>query len=243
MILFSDFDRTLFFRDEPEKTNTNIEAIRKWKNAGHDFCIATGRSYPSVTEETPAMKELCDYYIVDCGSILLDRSANILRSTSFEPEIVSRMLKTFEYFPETPFVVYFTQNSEEYSRPDADITKLQFWFKDTRLIPVATNALSLLPVFAFYSISSPDRPIEAGHRGFVEVSPKTAGKSDAINYLVQTRNYQPANIITVGDSENDISMINDYNGYMVKGSIIDQSGGNFKSTPSVAELVKSLLQY
>ncbi len=243
MILFSDFDRTLFFRDEPEKTNTNIEAIRKWKSAGHDFCIATGRSYPSVTNETPAMKELCDYYIVDCGSILLDHSANILRTTNFSSEIVSKLLAYFNSLPETPFVVYFTQNSEEYSRPNADITKLQFWFNDTRLIPIAIEALSALPVFAFYSITPPDRPEESGHRGFVEVSPKTAGKSDAINYLVQTRNYQPANIITVGDSENDISMINDYNGYMVKGSIIDQSGGNFKSTPSVAELVKSLLQH
>ena len=50
MFLFSDFD---FFQGEFEKTDKNLAAIKKWKAAGHRFCVITGRSYRSVTSDMP----------------------------------------------------------------------------------------------------------------------------------------------------------------------------------------------
>lgn len=68
MILFSDFDRTLYFRDSDDSTMRNLRAVEEWRSAGNLFCVTTGRSYKSVTTQMPQIKKLCDYFIVDGGS-------------------------------------------------------------------------------------------------------------------------------------------------------------------------------
>ena len=92
MILFSDFDKTLYFRDSDEKTMANIKAIEKWREAGNLFCITTGRSYRSVTEQMPEMKNLCDYYIVDSGSIVLSKDGEMLNAFYFKPKTIEEIV-------------------------------------------------------------------------------------------------------------------------------------------------------
>ena len=80
MILFSDFDNTLFFRDDEQKTQKNIKSIKEWRSADNQFCITTGRSYRSITEHFPEIAEICDYYIVDSGSIILSKTGALIKS-------------------------------------------------------------------------------------------------------------------------------------------------------------------
>ena len=46
-ILASDFDNTLYIKNENE-LNKNILALKKYLSKGNLFCIITGRSYTSV---------------------------------------------------------------------------------------------------------------------------------------------------------------------------------------------------
>ena len=50
MILASDFDDTLYFLDDKEKTIENIEAIRKFTSSGNTLCIITGRNYTDLKQ-------------------------------------------------------------------------------------------------------------------------------------------------------------------------------------------------
>ena len=53
MILFSDFDNTLFFGNDDRRTGDNVNAIKKWRSTNNQFCITTGCSYKSIIEQFP----------------------------------------------------------------------------------------------------------------------------------------------------------------------------------------------
>ena len=77
----SDFDGTLctsnwetreqFFRDE------DLEAVRRYQEAGGLFGICTGRPLSSVIESLEGLLEL-DFYIVTTGAQVLDHDLNVL---------------------------------------------------------------------------------------------------------------------------------------------------------------------
>jgi len=243
MILFSDFDRTLFFRDEEWKVRENIEAIKKWRSAGNQFCITTGRSYRSVTEQLPEIKEQCDYYIVDSGSIILSKTGEFMDAFYFDPAIVAGIVELSKSFPEVPAVFYYTPNSENADYKTENITKLRLWFEDTSLLAsVAAEIRERFPVFAFIlEAGMPSHPALAGRNGFVEIIPIGFGKSNAIKHLLKIENILSGEVVTVGDGLNDSEMVHDFNGYAIEGSELAGADSKLKTTGSVSLLVESLL--
>lgn len=245
MILFADFDRTLFFRDDDGKTRANLEAIKKWRSAGNQFCITTGRSYRSVTEQIPEMKELCDYYIVDSGSIILSKTGELIKAFYFEPRIVADIVALSKHFSEVPAAYYYTPSSEDADYKTENITKLRLWFKETRLISLAAAEIrKKFPVYAFILELDgvPTHPALAGRTGFVEIIPIGLGKSNAIKTLLQEANIPAENVITAGDGFNDFEMVRDYKGFAIEGSELANTYGELKTTTSISSLLEFLLQ-
>lgn len=244
MILFADFDRTLFFRDDDGKTRANLDAIKKWRSAGNQFCITTGRSYRSITEQLPEMKELCDYSIVDGGSIVLSKTDELIKAFYFDPAVVSGIVEFSKSFSEVPATFYYTPNSEDAEYKTENITKLRLWFNDTALLAtVAMEIRKKFPVFAFIlERCIPSHQALIGKNGFVEIIPIGFGKSNAIKYLLQEKNILPEDVITIGDGFNDLEMICDFNGFAVEGSELANARGELKTTESISSLLDFLLQ-
>ena len=71
MIIFADFDGTLYPHDDDQTVKANLAALKNWRAVGNKFCITTGRSIRSLIRQMPELQELSDYYIVDSGSIFL----------------------------------------------------------------------------------------------------------------------------------------------------------------------------
>ena len=242
MILFSDFDRTFYFRSDEEKTQTNFEAVKKWRAAGHQFCIATGRSYKSVIKEFPQIKEICDYYIVDSGSIILSQTGELLSAFYFDPEVVDGIVRFSENTPNQLIPFYYTPYSESLDYQNNSITKIRLWLKDPNVMKeIAGQIKSSFPVFAFAleAVSSYDALKE--QRGFIEIIPSNYGKSEAIKYLQKDKNIPSEDIITIGDSLNDYEMIRDFNGFVIEGSDLSNTREEINTTSSVATLIDKLL--
>ena len=243
MILFSDFDKTLYFRDSDERTMTNLEAIEKWREAGNLFCITTGRSYKSVTEQMPQIKNICDYYIVDSGSIVLSRDGKLLNVFYFEPKIVERIAEISKTFSEIPILVYYTPNSEGLEYKVDGITKLRLWFKDVSFLhSVNEQLMNTFPVFAVFnsSVKSNIAGLEDYH-GFIEVVPIESGKSNAIKFLAQKEKILPEKIVTIGDGLNDLGMVRDFDGFAIEKSELSNADINLKAASSLAKLVENIL--
>lgn len=239
MILFSDFDNTLFFRDDEQKTRKNIEAIKKWRSANNQFCITTGRSYRSVTEHFPEIAEISDFFIVDSGSIILSKNGGLLKAFYFDPDVVAGIIDLSKTFPEVPVAYFYTPDSENADYKTENITKLRLWFKDTSLLADAAKQIEKsFPVFAFtLNAGMPSHKALIGRTGFVEIIPIGLGKSNAIRFLQQEKNIPAEDVVVVGDGFNDFEMVRDFNGFVIKNSVLDNAYEGLKTTSSVSTLL------
>ena len=241
MIIFADFDGTVYPHDNGLAVQVNLDAIRSWREAGNQFCITTGRSIRSLMRQLPEIQELCDYFIMDSGSIILDHAGNTLKVFSFDPEIVTTITDFSKNLPELPAVVYYTDTSEGVEMKVDGVTKLRYWFKDTSLLePIATELKNRFPVLAFEMIAPAPAGEWEGRNGFIEIIPRGLGKSNAIKYLKQLINIPTQDIVTVGDGLNDYDMIRDFDGYAMEGSALSQYDQTIKTTPSVAEMIATI---
>ena len=241
MILFSDFDDTLFFREEPSKSEQNLSAIREWRAAGNQFCITTGRSYLSLTTEFPALKELCDFYILDSGSIIYDKNGKLLHTYHFPAQLVEKIVDSSKTLPEASVACYYTAGSEGFSYETKNITKLRFWFKNPDILDQFLEEMSAFPALAFKSITISRHKELEGCKGFIELIPLDSGKSQAIKFLAKHENLPLDDIVTVGNGLNDYGMIKDFSGYMIFGSELSEVYPSLQTTPSLATLIRTIL--
>ena len=78
LALASDFDNTLYFMwEEAHFKDDDLEAIRKFREAGNLFGVCTGRSWRGITDVTDGVLDL-DFYILESGSLILDGNQNVL---------------------------------------------------------------------------------------------------------------------------------------------------------------------
>ena len=242
MILFSDFDNTIFFRDEPEKTENNLAAIKRWRAAGHQFCIITGRSYRSVTTDAPAIKNFSDFYVLDHGSIILNQDGILVHTNCFSPQSVTEIVNFSKALKENPIVYYYAANSEGFTHQTDNVTKLRIWFKDQSVLDSVAEKMSIFPnsVYKWFNAVSRHKELD-GYKGFLDIMPVNSGKAQAIRFIAQTEGVRPEDIITVGDDTNDYEMLEAFNGYMIDGSNLSKQHAPFKSTESLATLIDAHL--
>ena len=240
MILFSDFDKTLFFQDDEQKTRNNIESIKKWRSENNQFCITTGRSYKSVTKKFPEIVEVSDYYIVDSGSIILSKNGGVLGIFYFDPAIVAEIVDFSKKISEVPVIYYFTPDSENADYKTENVTKLRLWFEDASLLAnVAEQIERLFPVFAFkLDAGMPSDKALAGKKGFVEIIPIGLGKSNAIKFLQREKMIPFEDIVVVGDGFNDYEMIHDFDGFAIDNSELANAYKELKTISSLSSLVE-----
>ena len=237
MIIFADFDGTIFTHGDDLTVQKNLIALRNWRAAGNKFCITTGRSIRSLIRQLPEIQEICDYYIVDSGSIILDHDQNPLKVFCFDPAIVTTIIDFSKSLSEVPTMVYYTHDSEDENVKTEGITKLRYWFQNPELLnPVRDELRKDFPVLAFSQIALDD----SKGKGFVEIIPRELGKSNAIKYLQQLVSISPQDIITVGDGLNDYDMVRDFAGYAIKNSELANFAPSLKTAESVAEMISQI---
>ena len=242
MILFSDFDNTLFFRDEPEKTERNLAAIKRWRAAGHQFCITTGRSYRSVTTDIPEIKNLSNFYILDHGSIIWNQDGALVHANCFSPQSVTEIVNFSKALKEDIIVYYYTTDSEGFTHQTDNVTKLRIWVKDQSILDSVLEKMSIFPnsIYKWFNAVSRHKQLE-GYKSFLDIMPVDSGKAQAISFLTQAENVRPEDIITAGDDTNDYEMLEAFNGYMIDGSNLSKQHAPFKSTESLAALIDDYL--
>ncbi len=104
-LLATDYDGTLDFGGNV--LESDVEAIKAWRAAGHKFAIVTGRSKASVTEKLKEFDIPVDYYITNNGGMVFDANGNMLYSSTLDTlTAVDLMYATHEL----PEVASYTVN-------------------------------------------------------------------------------------------------------------------------------------
>ncbi len=205
-----DYDGT-FYRNQSELLE-NIEVIQKVRNLGHLFVVATGRSYDSFIKEIEKFNIQFDFLILSGGALILDSNINLIKCYPMDINLcksVDQKLETFHSSLETKIFIDQYKNSPVISKLN-QVIKMSYTFKkgdDNYQIQTLINDYTK---DAFKTYVVPGKTVD-----YIEIISSKTNKGVAILDLLEylKTDYE---IIAAGDSENDLEMLIDFDGYLME---------------------------
>ncbi|HJJ04718.1 MAG TPA: HAD family hydrolase [Clostridiaceae bacterium] len=219
-MLVSDYDDT-FYTDE-ESVKKNVSKVKKFKENGNLFVIATSRSWKSISQEIEKYNIECDYVICNAGAIIIDPKKNsTIYSDFLKQEYITKIEEILKKQSDAE-VTRFTE--------DDGISKngiLGYKIKGDRIIlSNIMNEIKQTNMCLQIIYSNENKLFING----------TSAKEDAIEEIYKLVN-EPINIVTVGDDKVDIGMIKKYDGYRMKNSSEEVKKATNKEIENVYDII------
>lgn len=230
--LVSDFDKTFYTDDNGIKNN--IDKVKEFRNQENIFAIATGRSFDDFTQELKKFYIEYDYLIINHGATLLDRNNKLIRNYPIDNNAKEDIKRVFNIIDDENMFVCKGLESRTSINQD-DITKIHIRFNTSDEQFKSNDILNTK-----YKQYIKSYPI-IGLYNAIEIISSNTDKSIAINEIAQIENINPNNIYTVGDSFNDLEMLEAFHGFcMINSEEAVKSKFPNKCT-SVAEIIDKLI--
>lgn len=200
-LLVSDYDGTIFDIENIKDTRRNIDAIKRFKDNGNLFAIATARTFASIKSQTDKFKIPYDYLICSDGGCVFDKDDNLIYSNSIDKQLLMRIyfyLESLPFIKKFEFLDSFGKKTNSFC--DVQQIYVEVYIKNTleilkikrKLAPLIS--IGILSICYFY---------------------KSTFKTDGIKIISERENMEKENIYTIGNGNNDICMLSEYNGSRV----------------------------
>ncbi len=231
-ILVSDFDQT-FHRDEIE-IYQNIEAVQQFRKEGNIFVIATGRSYKEFMLVKEKYNLLYDYVLLNNGANILDCTDVMINSIYMDNDTVNDLINNYINDNDKIDFSYTCSNNEESRVLYANnINRVGIYFKDG--IDSTFEKKELLNKYKNLNITTGRRT------PMIEITDITVNKSTAINRLINIEKLSNYTIHVVGDGDNDVDMLRDYNGVTLDNGTLEAKGVASKIYKNLVEYINTIL--
>ena len=250
MILFCDFDGTLMREGVEGDFERNLEAIRRFREAGNTFVLTTGRGLASVMRGFPNYRDYTDYLILDNGAFCMGQDG-VLFDNCIPEEMARKIVNEVQEFAAGHHIgfTFYNNRGEENSELTGDQTKIRIWVDDDefmgQLNKVLTEQFSNDGILFFTGHRAALTLIKfqpgAGFCCLLDAAPAGAGKEAAIGRLAEMLGDK--DVITVGDGGNDLAMLKQYNGFIMDSAapfLVEEFDEAHRIT-SVADLINRLL--
>lgn len=201
-ILGTDFDDTLFFLDDMEKTKKNVEAVKKFISKGNIFCIITGRTYLEIKNDLVKLELPYTYLVCGDGALIFDSTDYCLKTVKLEKEKVNRAM---EILKEHGYEPYMEDGYNITNNPD-DCIKISSLYATTKEdgITIAQKIAKELGVYTYAS------------REHVNVNNPLNDKKQAVLRLAEVANLNPNDFHVIGDDVNDLEMLEAFDAALVE---------------------------
>ena len=235
-LFVTDYDETLYTTDE--EIRENIKKIKKLQENDFLFVIATGRSFPSIKNQTKLFKILYDYLITSDGSIIYDKDDNIVKMFDIDKESVT-LMKNF-YGKLNYEEIQFSYKEGYQNIYDEENTLLGINICMSNRIyneKLEKNFLKLKRKYPKYNFLA----YRHTNYSYLCIKPKNVNKSFAINYLKDLYDIKKKEVYVIGDSSNDIEMIHDFKGAAMASSYPDVLRVTKKRFKKVSDYIDSII--
>lgn len=227
-IVFLDIDGTIRWFDGRVPDST-VYAIREARKNGHEICICSGRPFSLIEKN---IMEIGFDGVVSCAGTYVLYKDQCVRSVSFEKETVHRLceylvenhclieLQRYDrtFLPADLVEKYDAMNRElmedmgkdakpleeypgivkDYTEVD-HVEKVMFFSDDLSYEDVYEKWEGIVHMTPF---SIPSSQKSAG-----EVSPVNVNKTEGIRSILEHCTFTPADVIAIGDGDNDVDML------------------------------------
>lgn len=228
-IAVTDYDGTLLLaHGVPEAT---VESIRRWRNVGNIFGIATGRDLSMVLAETDKWGIPFDFLLCCNGAAAYGSGKEVLWSVALPDNLTPRVLRhpaaqaslhwvlcasgqthlalrdPGSWFP--ALGVPFHAVDEETARQLTGMQQISFSYADKDEAALYAGMLNEAFGHALY----------AHHNGVcIDITRTGVGKAAGMDKLLRLRRWPPQGLLAIGDGGNDQELLRRYRGYAVCGA-------------------------
>lgn len=248
-ILASDYDGTLNVGGTVSKEN--IQAIQKWCAAGNLFGMVSGRYIASIRSFLEKDNIPYDFLIGNNGSVITNAAGEIIKRICIPHETAMALLQEIFKYEAHHVSASYNERSLWVNAQNRIWTDEQGLHVDDTCIAYVTQISA-----NFYSPEDALAVRDACMAAFagqirgamptiqsIDFNHAEVGKDEGIRRLLEMRGIEPEIILTVGDGENDLPMLEapDFCGYAMQSSMPVVLERISRTTGSVAALIEEHL--
>lgn len=249
-IAVSDYDDTLRLQGR-EMDPRNADAIRRWRERGNRFGVATGRDRHMILHELDAHGIDCDFLICLNGGLLYGKDGGLLKSRTLDDDLVSPLIRHEACLASKHCWMLGDWKSRLYAPnggPGGDGGLFTILDHGTAL--AQTNVVML-------SLSYPD--MEEGERWvkrmnddfggrilarqntrYTDINHPDVNKAAAIAETLEILGWTGKEVFSIGDGGNDIEMIERFTGFAVPNAAPEVKAAANRVYDSVADMLEDL---
>lgn len=225
-VVVADYDGTVkdFFKKmRPEV----VPAIRRWRDRGNVFGIATGRDLRMILLELRLHDIPVDFLITLNGAVLYDRDLRILQTTSLDDSLVPRLLQHPAGLASLHYQLLGTDIIKFFRRGDTYFPRFGIPFMAVDF-ESALAATGLGQVNFYYSTPEEcamwTKLLDADFPGEIKCHPNNrivdinrpgVDKATAVADILPMLGLAGKEVFTIGDGGNDVELVREYNGFTV----------------------------
>lgn len=220
-IFASDYDGTI--KIDGEVSKRNLEAIQMWKDKGNKFGIVTGRSTESALQEKEAYHYDLDFLICNNGGVIYDGEMNLLKSFTIDFDKALELIEDIRKMDCNSFVLNngFHRAKEIVNNAYEDY-KYGTYSSDYTVDKIVEEKKICQIVISLNNNEEGKRLaaiVNDKYKGYVEaypnvncidIVPANVSKATGIDFIMDYFGYEYNDIYTMGDSYNDLPMIEKY---------------------------------
>lgn len=251
----SDFDGTLYFGPlKKDSFKENVKSIQNFQKE-NAFAIVTGRDYHTVYKDVQEENLHPDYYACFSGALILDKDGNILHEEKLHID-VKQLEKAMEKYKIRHFAIM--GHHQTYHKPMKTTLRQKIlsykankkWYhpihhmKDLDFNDIYSCSVGFLSEMEARECAKElEKEYDCSfyvNKNCIDIVSKQAGKKKAVDWLMKTGQYEKAYVI--GDSYNDLEMIQAYQGFTLTCASEEIQKRAFKVVRSVSEAVCYVMQ-
>jgi len=211
-LLVSDYDDTFNTYISDHNVKLNVRKLNEFIDNGNMFMLSSGRSFNSLMDKVQKYKIPISYLATQDGSQLFDRNGTLL----FERELDTEIVDKFDHLASLgkhKEIQYGTTREYYYEEPKLPIANINFIIDEKEITTEFNREWNRLKK----ENKEKYNLIRYGYQGtyYYCIKPIGIDKAKPVEELAKIVGLSKTNIFTVGDGDNDVPMIENYNGYVI----------------------------
>ena len=200
-ILASDFDDTIYFEDDVEKSIKNIKAIKEFVSFGNSFCIITGRNYSDVKLLLNEYKIPYTYLICEDGAKIFNNMDYCIDTIYMDKELIKEIINILE---EYNYDYYLDDGYNKTNNINDCVKVVVNCSEKDKQVEIVNKIKENIKVYVYAS---------KYHINIVNFS---INKANALKRLLNIESLSYNNLHVIGDNSNDYEMVKNFSGAIMK---------------------------